>query len=133
MTPLRNMWLKRPSHDDRRMNARLVALWLRWSLLYPRLCVAVAGYAVIAIFALGFGAAWAAGAPRSIALTAGATAVAPLVLAAVWDRINRIKAFGVEVSLADVSPPIAGDHTDVAAELSQALGRGLSGSDVGRR
>jgi hypothetical protein len=130
MTRLLDMWLKPTSHDDRRMGTRLVALRLRWSLLYPRMCVAAVGYAVIAIFAMGVGGAWAVGASRSISLTVGGIAVAPLVLAAVWDRISRIKAFGVEVTLAEVSPPIAGDHTNVAAELSQSLGRGLSGSEA---
>lgn len=105
---------------------RLRTLSFRWFLLYPRVCIAAAGYAVIAIFAVGFGVASAIGVPFASAMTVGIVAAAPIVIAVIGERVTSINAFGVGVTLTEVTPPIAGDHTQVAATLSQSLGQGKS-------
>lgn len=127
--PVRFRRRHKPRGDGReRANARvrLRTLSFRWFLLYPRVCIAAAGYAVIAIFAIGFGVASAIGVPFASALTVGIVVAAPIVIAVVGERVTGIKAFGVEVTLTEVTPPIAGDHTQVAATLSQSLGQGKS-------
>ena len=52
-----DLWGRRKSRGDHLAGGRLRTLWLRWFLVYPRMCIAAGGYAVIAIFALGFGLA----------------------------------------------------------------------------
>jgi hypothetical protein len=77
--------------------------WFRWFLLYPRLCIAAAGYAVMAVFAVGYGAAWLIGLPIAHAVVAGVVAIAPIIIAVIGERVTGIKAFGVELNLAVVS------------------------------
>ncbi len=134
MCPPLGPWRRNTPDGDRGhagVRNRLRTLWFRWFLLYPRVCVAAAGYVFIAIFAIGFCAAAALGVSNGSALAVGILAAGPLFVAVIWDRVTGVKAFGVEVTLAAVTPPIAGDHADVASALSQSLGQGLSGSAVG--
>ena len=102
-----------------------VGIWLfRWYLLYPRTCIAAAGYAVMAIFALGYGAAWSMGLPIAHAVIVGVVATAPVIVAVIGPRVTGIKAFGVELSLAEVAAPMAGDSRAVATDLSEVMGQG---------
>jgi hypothetical protein len=121
-----DLWGRGKSRGDHLAGGRLRTLWLRWFLVYPRMCIAAGGYAVIAIFALGFGLASAIGVPIGTAVTVGLLAAGPVVVAVIGERVTGIKAFGVEVTLTEVTPPIAGDHTSVAAALSQSMGQGES-------
>ena len=98
--------------------------WLRWYLLYPRMCIAAAGYAVMAIFALGYGLAWLVGLPIGHSVIAGVLATAPLIIAVIGERVTGIKAFGVELSLAEVAPLVAGDNQTVATDLSEVMAQG---------
>ena len=69
-----------------------------------RLKILAAGYSVVALFGLVAAVArWGYGTPVSGALAAGAVAAAPIVVALVGDRITGIKAFSVEVSIAQIS------------------------------
>jgi hypothetical protein len=104
--------------------------WFRWYLLYPRICIAVAGYAVMAIFALGYGVAWLIGLPIAHAVIAGVVAAAPVIIAVIGERVTGIKAFGVELNLAEVAAPIAGDSRAVATDLSDAMGQGHMSIDT---
>src|SRR6186997_3102540 len=98
--------------------------WLRWYLLYPRTCIAAAGYAVMALFAVGYGVASLLGLPIAHAVVAGVVAAAPVIIAVIGERVTGVKAFGVEVSLAEVAAPIAGDSRPVATDLSEVMGQG---------
>lgn len=104
--------------------------WFRWYLLYPRMCTAAAGYAVMAIFTLGYCVAWAIGMPVAHALVVGAVAVAPVVVAVIGERVTGIKAFGVELNLSEVAAPMAGDSKAVAGDLSDAMGQGQPSIDT---
>jgi hypothetical protein len=69
-----------------------------------RLKILAAGYSVVALFGLVAAVArWGFGTSVSGALAAGAVAAAPIVVALVGDRITGIKAFSVEVSIAQIS------------------------------
>lgn len=104
--------------------------WFCWYLLYPRMCTAAAGYAVMAIFTLGYCVAWAIGMPVTHALVVGAVAVAPVVVAVIGERVTGIKAFGVELNLSEVAAPMAGDSKAVAGDLSDAMGQGQPSIDT---
>jgi hypothetical protein len=78
----------------------------------------------MAIFAVGYGAAWLIGLPIAHAAVAGAVAAAPVIIAVIGERVTGIKAFGVELNLAEVSASIAGDSSRVAADLSEVMGQG---------
>jgi len=109
-------------------------LWFRWFLLYPRVCIAAAGYAVVAIFGIGAAVARAFGAPTGSALTVGAIAAAPIVVALIGERITGVKAFGFEFKLTEVFPPLAGGKTGVAfseAMMEQPVSTSAVGSEVG--
>jgi hypothetical protein len=110
------------------------AIWSRWFLLYPRVCTGCVGYIVISLFTVGFGGALWFGASDVHAFTAGLLAVAPIIVAIVGVRVTGIKAFGVEVTLSEIVPPVAGDHASVGGTVSQSLGQGdpttLAGSGV---
>jgi hypothetical protein len=91
-----------------------------------RIRIAAAGYAVVAIFAIGTAVMRALGAPVGSALAVGALAAAPLAIAFVGERITGVKAFGFEISLKAVEVPIAGDDTDVARHFSQTVMEGVT-------
>jgi hypothetical protein len=111
--------------------AELVRIrWFRWYLLYPRMCIAAAGYAVMAIFAAGYGVAWVIGMPIAHAVIAGVVAAAPVIIAVIGERVTGIKAFGVELNLAEVSARIAGDSRAVATDLSEVMGQGRIDTSV---
>ena len=113
-----------------RMGEHVRIRWFRWYLLYPRICTAAAGYALMAIFALGYCVAWAIGMPIAHALVVGVVAVAPVVVAVIGERVTGIKAFGVELNLSEVAAPMAGDSRAVAGDLSDAMGRGQTSIDT---
>ena len=85
-----------------------------------RLKVLAAGYAVVAVFGLVAAIArWGFGAPGSSALAAGAIAAVPLVVALLGERITGIKAFSVEVSLAQITVPVQVDLTQVVMAMAE--------------
>jgi hypothetical protein len=87
--PEQKVWLKPPRPDQVR--------------------VAVAGYLVVALLAVGAGLARLAGASSQIALLAGALLAGPIVVVFVGKRVTGIKAFSVEISLSEVSVTVEGD------------------------
>jgi hypothetical protein len=86
-----------------------------------RVRIAAAGYATVAIFAIGAGVARMAGATPGIALAAGGLAAAPLVVAFVGDRISGISAFSVQISLREVTVPIEGDFSDAVMSNTEMM------------
>lgn len=62
--------------------------------------------------------------PIEHAVIAGVVAAAPVIVAVIGERVTGIKAFGVELNLAEMAAPLAGDYTAVAANLTDALGQG---------
>lgn len=106
------------------MRNPLRVMWSRWYLLYPRICAGMVGYAVIALFAVGFGAVLCLKGTDAHALTAGLLLAAPIVIAIVGVRITGISAFGVEVTLSDLVAPVAGDYTPVGGSFSESFGQG---------
>ncbi len=129
-----HLWRRHGSSGGARFGAGLgehVRIrWFRWYLLYPRMCTAAAGYAVMAIFALGCCLAWAIGMPIAHAVVVGVVAVAPVVVAVIGERVTGIKAFGVELNLSEVAAPMAGDSKAVAGDLSDAMGQGQPSIDT---
>jgi hypothetical protein len=83
------------------------------------------------MFAIGSGAAVAMGASTGRAWTVGMLAAAPLAVAFIWERVTGVKAFGVEVTLAEVSPPMDDVPADLAQSVGQDPGYAAIGSDVG--
>ena len=91
-----------------------------------RLNVLAAGYAVVAVFGLVAAIArWGFGVSGSSALAAGAIAAVPLVVALLGERITGIKAFSVEVSLAQITVPVQVDLTQAVMAMAEM---GTSGS-----
>lgn len=91
-----------------------------------RLKILAAGYSVVALFGLVAAVArWGFGTSDSVALAAGAVAAAPIVVALVGDRITGIKAFSVEVSIAQISVPVQVDLTQAVMAIAEM---GPSGS-----
>jgi hypothetical protein len=91
-----------------------------------RLYVLAAGYAVVAVFGLVAAIArWGFGVSGSSALAAGAIATIPLVVALLGERITGIKAFSVEVSLAQITVPVQVDLTHAVMAMAEM---GPSGS-----
>ena len=91
-----------------------------------RLNVLAAGYAVVAVFGLVAAIArWGFGVSGSSALAAGAIAAVPLVVALLGERITGIKAFSVEVSLAQITVPVQVDLTQAVMAMAEM---GPSGS-----
>ena len=91
-----------------------------------RLNVLAAGYAVVAVFGLVAAIArWGFGVSGSSALAAGAIAAIPLVVALLGERITGIKAFSVEVSLAQITVPVQVDLTQAVMAMAEM---GPSGS-----
>lgn len=91
-----------------------------------RLRILVAGYLVVAVFGLVAAVAhWGFDASGSAALVAGAIAAAPIVVALAGDRITGIKAFSVELSIAQIAVPIQVDLTQAVMAIAEM---GPSGS-----
>jgi hypothetical protein len=91
-----------------------------------RLHVLAAGYAVVAVFGLVAAIArWGFGASGSNALAAGVIAAVPLLVALLGERITGIKAFSVEVSLAQITVPVQVDLTQAVMAMAEI---GPSGS-----
>lgn len=91
-----------------------------------RVRILAAGYAVVGVFALvAVVARWGFGVPDSRALAAGGIAAVPIVVALMGDRITGIKAFSVEVSLAQITVPIQVDLTRAVMAIAEM---GPSGS-----
>jgi hypothetical protein len=132
MVPALGSWRSRkPRGKDREYGARRGrrTIWFRWFLLYPRVCIAGAGYGVVAIFGIGAGVARAFGAPIGSALTVGILAAAPIVVGLIGERITGVKAFGVEVKLTEVFPPLTGGFSE--AIMMEAVSTSAVGSEVG--
>lgn len=91
-----------------------------------RLKILAAGYSVVAVFGLVAAVArWGFGTAGSAALVAGAVAAAPIVVALVGDRITGIKAFSVELTIAQISVPVQVDLTQAVMDIAEM---GPSGS-----
>jgi len=91
-----------------------------------RLKIMTAGYVVVGMFGLVAAVArWLFGASDSAALVAGVVAAAPIVVAFVGDRITGIRAFSVEVSLAQITVPVQVDLTRAVMAIAEM---GPSGS-----
>jgi hypothetical protein len=101
----------RPDNEATREVERRGGVKARWWRLPKRARVAAAGYAVVVVFGIGTGVTRVVGASVSSALVVGALAAAPLVVALIGDRITGIKAFSVEITLSEVTVPIAGDFS----------------------
>ncbi len=91
-----------------------------------RVRIMTAGYLIIAVFGVvaivarrGFGVSGTG------ALVAGAVAAAPVVIALAGDRITGIKAFSVEISLAQIT---VRDHVDLTQAVMAIAEMGPSGS-----
>jgi hypothetical protein len=91
-----------------------------------RLKILAAGYSVVAVFGLAAAVArWGFGTSGSAVLVAGAVAAAPIVVALVGDRITGIKAFSVELSIAQITVPVQVDLTQAVMAIAEM---GPSGS-----
>jgi hypothetical protein len=107
--------------------------------------VAIAGYVVVGVFILAFAAlysivnlahdrlGWLAPSTLETIALAGVIAL-PLALAFIWERVQGVKLFGVEVSLAalrEAVPPIdSGISAEMQAIQSQISQAGASGLKV---
>jgi hypothetical protein len=87
-----------------------------------RVWAVIAGYVVVLVFALTAGVALRLGADRSTAIAAGILLAAPIVVGLVGNRITGVKAFSVEISLAEVSVPVEGDFSRAVMEVSEMQG-----------
>lgn len=91
-----------------------------------RVRVMTAGYLTIAVFGLvAIVARWGFGVSGTGALVAGVVAAAPIVIALVGDRITGIKAFSVEISLAQITVREQVDLTHAVMAIAET---GPSGS-----
>lgn len=84
-----------------------------------RVRILVSGYVVVATFLVGVLVARAGGAEQNAALLLGALLAAPLLIAWVGDRITGIKAFAVEVSLAEVTVPLQTDFSQAVMVIAE--------------
>ena len=91
-----------------------------------RVKIMAVGYVIVAVFGLVASVArWGFGVSGTAALVAGLVAAAPILIALVGDRITGIKAFSVEVSLAQITVPVQVDLTQVVMAIAEM---GPSGS-----
>lgn len=91
-----------------------------------RMKIMAAGYVIVVVFGVvAIVAHWGFGASGSVALVAGVVAAAPIVVAFAGDRITGIKAFSVEISLAQVTVPVRVDLTQAVMAIAET---GPSGS-----
>jgi hypothetical protein len=79
----------------------------------------VAGYAIVAIFGLASAMALIAHADRVTAITVGTLLAAPILIALIGDRITGVKAFSVELTLAEVSVPVEGDFSGAVMAIAE--------------
>jgi hypothetical protein len=85
-----------------------------------------AGYLIVAVFGVvALVARWGFGVSGTGALVAGAVAAVPIVIAIAGDRITGIKAFSVEISLAQITVP---DRVDLTQAVMAIAEMGPSGS-----
>jgi hypothetical protein len=91
-----------------------------------RIVIALWAYVVVLVFALGAAAARQWGADMTAAAVAGAVIAAPLAIALIGDRVTSLRAFSVEVSLAEVSVPTAA--VDLTSALMVVAEMGASGA-----
>jgi hypothetical protein len=86
----------------------------------------VAGYLIVGVFGLvAIVARWGFGVSGSGALVAGVVAAAPIMIALAGDRITGIKAFSVEISLAQIT---VRDQVDLTQAVMAIAEMGPSGS-----
>lgn len=91
-----------------------------------RVKIMAVGYVIVAVFGLVASVGrWGFGVSGTAALVAGLVAAAPILIALVGDRITGIKAFSVEVSLAQITVPVQVDLTQVVMAIAEM---GPSGS-----
>src|ERR1039458_3075148 len=91
-----------------------------------RMRIMMVGYVVVGVFGLvAIVARWGFGVSGSGALVAGVVAAAPIMIALVGDRITGIRAFSVEVSLAQITVPVQIDLTRAVMAIAET---GPSGS-----
>ena len=91
-----------------------------------RVRMMTAGYVIVAVFGVvAIVARWGFGLSGTGALVAGAVAAAPIVIALAGDRITGIKAFSVEISLAQVT---VSDNVDLTQAVMDIAEMGPSGS-----
>jgi hypothetical protein len=115
-----------PTHADREDRSRLTR-WVLGRLQQKRVRTAVAGYAVVIVFAVASGIALTLGASATTALVVGALAAAPIVIALIGERITGVKALGLEVTLValtEVKVEVAGDDSTIAGGLAAAALKG---------
>lgn len=83
--------------------------------------VALAGYAVIGLFALVYGIVrwfWP-GQTQAASIIIAALAAAPLALALLWDRLEGFKAFGLELTLIPSSVRMEPEVVEVVGEITE--------------
>jgi hypothetical protein len=91
-----------------------------------RLKIMTAGYGVVGVFGLGAAVArWGFGLSSTGALVVGVVAAAPIMVALVGDRITGVKAFSVEISLAQIAVPVQVGLTQAVMAIAEM---GPSGS-----
>lgn len=91
-----------------------------------RLAIMAAGYLVVGVFGLvAIVARWGFGVSGTAALAAGIVAAAPIIVALVGDRITGVRAFSVELTLAQITVPVHVDLTHAVMEIAET---GPSGS-----
>jgi hypothetical protein len=91
-----------------------------------RVRITTAGYLTVAVFGVvAIVARWGFGVSGSGALVAGAIAAAPILIAFAGDRITGIKAFSVEISLAQIT---VRDQVDLTQAVMAIAEMGPSGS-----
>lgn len=91
-----------------------------------RVRIVAGGYLIVAVFGVvAIVARWGLGVSGTAALVAGAIAAAPVVVGFAGDRITGIKAFSVEISLAQIT---VRDHVDLTRAVMAIAEMGPSGS-----
>ena len=87
------------------------------------LVTALAGYAVVGLFALVYRivrSSWP-DQTQATSITIAALAAAPLALALIWDRLGEFKAFGLELTLITSSPQMESEVVEiVGGETTQS-------------
>lgn len=84
-----------------------------------RVLIALSGYVVVAVFAMTAGIAQRAGADATAMLVAGGIVAAPLLFALVGDRVTGLKAFAVEISLAEVAVAAEADFSSSVMRIAE--------------
>lgn len=93
---------------------------LRSTSKWPRrVRLAVAGYLAVLTFGVGTGLALIWHQDRTTALVVGLLLAGPIVVALIGDRITGIKAFSVEISLAQVTVSVEGDFSGAVMSVAE--------------